>query len=93
MNIKYKVTLSVCEREELEEITSQGKSSARRIKRAQILLLSDNRAYEDQDISGILAVSTSTIYRVKRAFVEYGLLEALGEGFRALLRICRNQAA
>jgi transposase len=83
MNIKYKVTLSVCEREELEEITSQGKSSARRIKRAQILLLSDNRAYEDQDISGILAVSTSTIYRVKRAFVEYGLLEALGEGFRS----------
>ena len=83
MNIKYKVTLSVCEREELEEITSQGKSSARRIKRAQILLLSDNRAYEDQDISDILAVSTSTIYRVKRAFVEYGLLEALDEGFRS----------
>jgi len=83
MNIKYKVTLSVCERDELEQITSQGKSSARRIKRGQILLMSDNRGYEDQDIADILSVSTSTIYRVKRAFVEYGLVEALEEGFRS----------
>jgi len=82
MNIKYKVTLNVDERVELEKITSQGKSSARRIKRAQILLMSDKRSYEDQDIAEVLAVSTSTIYRVKRDFVEYGLTEALEEGSR-----------
>tara|TARA_Y100000588_G_C14165296_1_gene886647 strand:+ start:384 stop:1508 length:1125 start_codon:yes stop_codon:yes gene_type:complete len=82
MNIKYKVTLSADERVELEQITSHGKSSARRIKRAQILLMSNNRTYEDQDIAEILAVSTSTIYRVKRDFVEYGLIEALEEGSR-----------
>ena len=82
MNIKYKVTLSTGERVELEKITSHGKSSARRIKRAQILLMSNNRNYEDQDIAELLTVSTSTIYRVKRDFVEYGLTEALEEGFR-----------
>ncbi len=77
MNIKYKVTLNVDERVELEKITSQGKSSARRIKRAQILLMSDKHSYEDQDIAEVLAVSTSTIYRVKRDFVEYGTSFAL----------------
>jgi hypothetical protein len=47
MNIKYKVTLNKKERFELEQLTSQGKSSARRIKRAQILLMSDNGVYKD----------------------------------------------
>lgn len=82
MNIKYKVTLSTDERAELEQLTSQGKNSARLIKRAQILLMSHERAYEDQEIAEILSVSTSTIYRTKRDFVEYGLEEALEEGAR-----------
>jgi len=83
MNVKYKVRLTAEERIELEQITSCGKSLARRIKRAKILLMSDNHAYEDQDISEIMSVSTSTIYRVKRNFVEYGLTEALEEGIRS----------
>jgi transposase len=82
MNVKYKVTLNRCERCELEKLTSSGKSSARQIKRAQILLMSDNCAYEDQEISEILSISISTIYRVKRDFVEHGLDEALQEGSR-----------
>lgn len=82
MNIKYKVTLNQDERAELEQLTEQGKHSARRIRRAQILLMSDNRAYEDQEIAEILNVSTSTIYRTKRDFVEYGLADALEEGIR-----------
>ena len=82
MNVKYKVTLNRDERCELEKITSSGKNSARRIKRAQILLMVDNGSHEDQEISEILSVSASTIYRVKRDFVEYGLEEALDEGSR-----------
>lgn len=83
MNIKYKVSLSADEREALEQLTSQGKTSARKIKRAQILLMSDKRGYEDQEISEILSVSTSTIYRTKRNFVEYSLEDALTEGDRS----------
>ena len=73
MNVKYKVTLNEVERLELEQLTSSGKSAARRIKRAQVLLMSDHGAYEDHEISDILSVSASTIYRIKRDFVEYDL--------------------
>ncbi len=83
MNIKYKVNLTTDEQNELELITSQGKTAARKIKRAQILLLADKRIHEDQEIAEILNVSTSTIYRTKRHFVEYGLTEALEEGSRS----------
>ena len=79
MTVKYKVTLSIDERCELEKITSIGKNSARLIKRAQVLLMSDQKAHCDQEISDILSVSISTIYRVKRDFVEYGLMCALEE--------------
>ncbi len=82
MNIKYKVTLNGDERCELEKLTACGKNSARLIKRAQILLMSDQKTHEDQEISDILLVSLSTIYRVKRNFVEYGLTCALEEGSR-----------
>ena len=36
----------------------------------------------DQAITEALSVSTSTVYRVKRDFVEYGLEAALSEGSR-----------
>lgn len=82
MNAKYKVTLNRDERFALEKLTSSGKHSSRRIKRAQILLLDNNKTYDDQKISDILSVSLSTVYRVKRDFVEYGLEEVLQEGVR-----------
>lgn len=83
MNVKYKVTLSEDECFKLEQLTSTGKSSVRRIKRAQILLMSNHGSYEDQEISDILSVSPSTIFRTKRDFVEYGLEHALEEGARS----------
>lgn len=83
MNVKYKVTLNDNERCELEKLTSTGKNAARLIKRAQILLMSDQKSHEDQEISDILSVSISTVYRVKRDFVEYGLECALKEGARS----------
>lgn len=82
MTVKYKVTLSADERCELEKLTSTGKNSARLIKRAQVLLMSDQKAHYDQEISDLLSVSISTIYRIKRDFVEHGLTCALEEESR-----------
>ena len=82
MHIRYRVELTVEERSYLQQVTSQGTHRARAIKRAQILLLSDGRGMTDQAITEALSVSTSTVYRVKRDFVEYGLEAALSEGSR-----------
>jgi transposase len=80
---KYKVVLSSSEQSELEEVTSKGKHSARKIKRAQILLMSHSRIYTDEDIIELLSVSQSTIHRTRRNFVEYGLSEAIHDDPRS----------
>ena len=80
MHITYRVELTAAERTYLETFTSQGKQRVRALKRAQILLLADGRGMTDQAITAALSVSTSTVYRVKRDFVEYGLDAALSEG-------------
>ena len=77
--IKYKVILSATE---LEQITSQGKHSARKIKRAQILLMSHSQIYRDEDIAELLSISISTVHRTRRHFVEYGLSDALHDSPR-----------
>ena len=82
MHITYRVELTAAERMYLETFTSQGKQRVRALKRARILLLADGRGMTDQAITAALSVSTSTVYRVKRDFVEYGLEAALSEGSR-----------
>lgn len=83
MNTKYVVELSENERSQLMELVSKGKSSARQLKRANILLMADvMKPHQDKDISDALNVGTSTIYRTKKRFVEDGLSEALSEGAR-----------
>ncbi len=82
MHITYRVALTVAERSYLQQVTSQGKQRVRAIKRAQILLLADGRGMTDQAITEALSVSTSTVYRTQREFVEYGLEAALAEGAR-----------
>ena len=60
---KYKVILSKKDRDELEKITSQGKTSARVFKRAQILIKADQSSgccLEDQTIADMLRVSKGT---------------------------------
>ena len=83
MNIRYVVELNEEERNQLNELLSKGKTSARQLKRANILLMSDFRRYQDKDISEALNVGTATIYRTKKRFVEDGLTEALNEGARS----------
>ncbi|TNG02783.1 MAG: IS630 family transposase, partial [Gammaproteobacteria bacterium] len=58
-------------------------TSARKLKRANILLMADQRQHTDQQIADALSAGTSTIYRVKKQFVEYGLELALAEGNQA----------
>ena len=81
MNKKYIVELTNEEQGELRDLTSKGKTSARKIKRAQILLLADE-SQKDEAISKALYVSESTILRIKRKFVEEGLENALKEKAR-----------
>jgi transposase len=78
MNVRYRVELSQPERDELGGLLSGGRHSARRFKRAQILLAADAGA-RDEVIAKTLKVSGSTIYRTKRRFVEANLEGALSE--------------
>ena len=78
MNLRYRVTLSVEERSQLEGLVSGGKGPVRRLKRAQILLAADAGACAETIALNVI-VGTSTVYRTKQRFVEEGLEEALSE--------------
>jgi len=65
MNIRYHVQLTEAERAELTGFVSGGKHSARKLKRAQILLAADS-GLNDDDIAAAVAVGGSTVYRTKR---------------------------
>src|SRR3979490_1979605 len=78
MNIRYGVELSEAERSELATLLSGGKHSARKLKRAQILLAA-NAGASDEAIALSVGVGGSTICRTKRRFVEGNLERALSE--------------
>src|SRR6202522_2429776 len=78
MNVRYRVTLTQGERDELWALLSGGKHPARRLKRAQILLAADS-GVSDEDIAAGIGVGGSTVYRTKRRFVESNLDLALSE--------------
>ena len=78
MNVRYRVELSQAERDELTGMLSAGTHAARRLKRAQILLAADAGS-SDEEISRIVAVGGSTVYRTKRRLVEDNLERALSE--------------
>ena len=81
MNIRHRVELSQLEREQLMGMLSGGKQSARKLKRAQILLSADAGA-SDAEIAARVVVGGSTVYRTKRRFVEGNLEFALSEAPR-----------
>lgn len=78
---KYRVTLTAQERQQLLEITHQSKVSARRFKRAQILLLADE-GHGDEIIAQMLYVGESTVHRTRQKFVDGGVEFALSEAPR-----------
>jgi hypothetical protein len=60
MNVRYRVELTQYERNELLTLLSGGKRSARKLKRAQILLAAD-AGVSDEDIATSIGVGGSTI--------------------------------
>lgn len=78
---KYVVDLTEVERKQLLDLTSKGKVSARKLKRAHILLLADE-GRSDEAIAAALHVSVPTVERVRRRFVAGSLEQALNEQMR-----------
>jgi transposase len=75
---KYIVNLSDNEREELLALTKSGEISARKLKRAQMLLLADE-GQRDTEIAAVLKTGLRTVERTRRRFVLEGLHPALNE--------------
>lgn len=77
---KYRVTLTVEERAELERLVSVGKGAARKLTHARILLLADTAAgaeQADEEIVAALRVGLCTVGRVRQRLVTQGLSAAL----------------
>src|SRR4051812_13141380 len=78
---KYKVTLTVEERQALDRMVSSGKAAARKLIHARILLLGDEGPAgprrSDEEIAEMLNVGVSTIIRVRRRFVTESLESAI----------------
>ena len=76
------ISLKEEERKELKQYLRKGKSSARSLTRARILLLADE-GLDDEKIAGALKVSKSTISRIRTRYCESGLDFALHEKARS----------
>jgi transposase len=74
----YIVDLDERERNELEQLTTKGRSGARKIRRARILLLADEGRI-DKEIASFLGSAVTSVERVRKRFVEEGLEAALSE--------------
>ena len=78
---KYKVKLTEEERDYLKQMISTGKTSARKITHAHILIHTDEGSPEgsikDADIAKAIHISRLTVERVRKRFVEEGLESAL----------------
>ena len=75
---KYKVQLTDEQRSELLSIVSKGEHNARLIKRANILLLSDEGKTASQIVEA-LRISEQTVYNIRKRFVQEGLESAIHE--------------
>src|SRR5205085_8230676 len=69
---KYLIDLSVDEREQLQLLIRRGKTSARKLTRARILLKAAD-GFTDDEIVAALQVGVATVERIRKRFVESGL--------------------
>ena len=77
---KYIVRLEKDERENLLSLIKKGKSSAKKLTHARILLETDennNDQHSDETIAKLLHVSSKTVSRIRKAFIEHGIDGAL----------------
>jgi transposase len=75
---KYVVALEPKQRAELEALTTRGQASARRLKRALILLAAAD-GDPDEAIAAKVRVHPNTVQRIRQRFVEESLDVALSE--------------
>jgi transposase len=77
----YRVTLTAEERVDLQQMVSSGRSAARKLTRARVLLLADQAgggpAKQDPEIAGALGCGRATVERVRKQFVEEGVKATL----------------
>ncbi len=78
---RYRVTLTIQERGELESMTRSGKIPAKKFMYARALLLCDaselGTAWKVANVAEALGVTTPTIEHLKKRFVEEGLESTL----------------
>ncbi len=90
---KYVVRLSGEERERLETLIRKGKSPARRLLKARILLKADvseaGDGWSDSKIIEALETSASMVYRVRKQLVEEGFEAVLSRKQRATPAVAR----
>jgi len=90
---KYVVRLSAEERAGLEGLIRKGKSPARRVLKARILLKADvseaGAGWSDSQIIQALETSASMVYRVRKQLVEEGLEAVLSRKQRASPAVAR----
>jgi transposase len=74
--VRYKVTLTKEEHDQLQAVLSKGKHSSQQYRNACILLNSDEGPYgnklSNEQIAQVLQVNSKTVERVKQRFVEEG---------------------
>jgi transposase len=73
---KHSIHLQPEQRQRLETLTRSGQAPARSIKHAQILLKSE-QGWSDKQIMDAFGVGETTIWRVRRRYLEQGLAQAL----------------
>jgi len=85
--IKNPVRLTVEEQASLRALITKGKSSARAIRRAQVLLAADeNRpggSLKELEIADRVQVHVNTVYSVRKAYAAHGWEGAIGRKKRA----------
>jgi homeodomain-containing protein len=77
---KYRVTLTLEERTELERLVSVGRAAARKLTHARILLLADalhGEEHADEAIVTALGASPKTVARVRKRLVTEGIEAAI----------------
>jgi transposase len=81
MTPRYRVRLTSSERKELEALTRNGKTPAKKFIHARALLLCDaspnGPAWKVADVAAALGITSRTIEHLKKRFVEEGLGAAL----------------
>jgi len=84
---RYKVTLTQKERDQLTELTRNGKSPTAKFVYARALLLCDAGEFGDPwkvaDVAAALGVTSRTVEHLKQRFVEEGLEAALARKQRS----------